>query len=181
MTTITTKLIATWMQRAKTKRDLQRVQCMSLRRFQQMRSQDIAVVVGMSPVTVRRVWVAYAKDGEETLFDEKRGGRHNAHMEMEEETIFLAPFLKQARAGGLLNVKPVHRALQKKVGQTIPLSTTYAMLHRQGWRKIAPRAHHPKGDIVAQEKFKTSFPPDRPAGGSGGEYQRTQATRSVRG
>jgi transposase len=139
---------------------------MSLHVLHHSSSRDIASVVGMSAVTVRRVWITFALEGEESLFDEKRGGRHREHLPREEEKTFLQPFLKKADAGALINIKPVHAALEKKVGRKIPFSTTYAMLHRQGWRKIAPRAHHPKGNPVAREKFKTLFPPDREARGA---------------
>jgi transposase len=164
MPTITSDLFQDWMTRAKTKRDMQRVQCVVFHLLQKLSSADIARVVCVSPVTVRRVWMAFAKEGEKALFNEKRGGRHREHLGIEEERAFLRPFLKRATAGGFINIKPVHAALEKKVGKTIPSSTTYAMLHRQGWRKISPRGHHPKGNPTAREKFKASFPPDREAG-----------------
>jgi transposase len=163
MPPITAELFQCWMTRAKTKRDMQRVQCVGFHLLQKLSSADIARVVCVSPVTVRRVWIAFAKHGEEALFDEKRGGRHREHLRADEEKIFLQPFIKRAHAGGFMNIKPVHMALERKLGKTIPSSTTYAMLHRQGWRKIAPRAHHPKGDPIAREKFKASFPPDSEA------------------
>jgi transposase len=179
MPTITSDLFQEWMKRAKTKRDIQRVQCVGFHLLQQLSSADIARVVCVSPVTVRRVWIAFADQGEEALFEEKRGGRHHEHLGIEEEKLFLRPFIKQAHAGGFINIKPVHRALEKKVGKTIPASTTYAMLHRQGWRKIAPRAHHPQGNPIAREKFKASFPPDRATGKARGGDERSDAPRSL--
>jgi len=164
MPPITSELFQTWMTRAKTKRDMQRVQCVGFHLLQKLSSSDIARVVCVSPVTVRRVWIAFANEGEEALFDEKRGGRHREHLGIEEEKEFLKPFLRKATAGGFINIKPVHAALEKKVGKTIPASTTYAMLHRQGWRKISPRGHHPQGNLIAREKFKASFPPDPETG-----------------
>jgi transposase len=164
MPPITAELFQTWMTRAQTKRDMQRVQCVGFHLLQKLSSADISRVVCMSPVTVRRVWMAFAREGEEALFDEKRGGRHREHLPIDEEKEFLKPFLKKARAGGFINIKPVHAALEKKVGKTIPASTTYAMLHRQGWRKVSPRGHHPHGDPIAREKFTASFPPDHSKG-----------------
>lgn len=160
MPTITAELFQDWMKRAKTKRDIQRVQCVGFHMLQKLSSADIAQVVCLSPVTVRRVWIAFAAKGEAALFDERRGGRHREHLKIADEKEFLQPFIKKAHAGGFINIKPVHSALEKKVGKIIPSSTTYAMLHRQGWRKISPRGHHPQGNLVAREKFKTSFPPD---------------------
>jgi transposase len=179
MNTLTPEQVQNWISRAKTKRDVQRVQCMSLHFLEHLSSAWIAPIVGMSAVTVRRVWTTFAREGEESLFDEKRGGRHREHFSQEEEKVFLDPFLKKARAGGLINIKPVHNALEKKIGKKIPSSTTYAMLHRQGWRKIAPRAHHPQGNPTAREKFKASFPPDREKSADRSGNQRSAASRPL--
>ena len=179
MPAITSEKFQDWMKRAKTKRDMQRVQCVGFHLLQQLSSADIARVICVSPVTVRRVWIAFAKEGEEALFDEKRGGRHHEHLGTEEETMFLRPFIKKAHAGGFINIKPVHAALQKKLGKKIPASTTYAMLHRQGWRKVVPRAHHPKGDPIAREQFKASFPPHPETSATGSDDQRTHVPGSL--
>jgi len=98
MPPITSELFQNWMTRAKTKRDMQRVQCVGFHLLQKLSSTDIARVVCVSPVTVRRVWIAFANEGEEALFDEKRGGRHREHLGIEEEKEFLKPFLKKATA-----------------------------------------------------------------------------------
>ena len=166
MPTITSELVHDWMARAVTKRDVQRIQCMSLHYLQKFSSKAIAPIVCASPVTVRRVWVAYAKEGENALFDEKRGGRHHEYLSVEEEKRLLQPFLQKAKSGGMINVKPVHQALEKKLKKVLPLTTAYKMLHRQGWRKLTPRPHHPQGNPIAREKFKASFPPDRETGGT---------------
>ena len=160
MTSITTERFQDWMKRAKTKRDMQRVQCVGFHLLQKLTSAEIARIVSLSSVTVRRIWIAFATYGEEALFDEKRGGRHYEQLNVEEEKEFLQPFLRKANAGGFINIKPVHSALEKKIGKRIPSSTVYTMLHRQGWRKISPRGHHPQGNPIAREKFKASFFPN---------------------
>ena len=48
------------------------------------------------------------------------------------------------------------KAMEEKLGRTVPLATAYRLLHRHGWRKIAPRPKHPNNDPVAQETFKKS-------------------------
>ena len=161
MPTITSALVRDWMSRAETKRDVQRIQCVALHSLQKYSSKTIAPIVCVSPVTVRRVWVAYAKEGENALFHEKRGGRHHGYLSIEEEKRLLQPFLQKAKSGGMINIKPVHQALEKRLKKTLPLTTTYKMLHRQGWRKLTPRPYHPNGEPIAREKFKASFPPDR--------------------
>ncbi|WP_425286994.1 winged helix-turn-helix domain-containing protein [Nitrosomonas communis] len=31
------------------------------------------------------------------------------------------------------------------------------MLHRHGWRKLAPDKRHPKADVLAQDEWKKNF------------------------
>jgi len=82
------------------------------------------------------------------------GGRRNAHLSLEEEKAFLAPWVAQAEHGGVLTVSPIHCALIDRLGKSIPISTTYRMLARHGWRKVEPDTRHPKSDPAAQASFK---------------------------
>jgi len=68
--------------------------------------------------------------GKCTVQQSARGGRHRANMSHKEEVAFLAPFFEKA------------------------LASTYNLLHRHGWRKLAPDKRHPKVDIEAQEQWK---------------------------
>jgi hypothetical protein len=81
-----------------------------------------------------------------------------------EEGEFLAPFTAKARAGGLLHVNEIKRALEQQVGVTVAASTVYRMLDRHGWRKVVPRPRHPKADMAAQAVFKKTAPPGTPRG-----------------
>jgi transposase len=147
-------------QRAATKREFQRVQCLFLRQHGGS-SKDIAATLSMKAVGVRRVWSDYRKRGEEAIFVDRRGGRYNENMSEEEEKEFLAPFFENAKEGGILVVNEIKRTYEKKLRRSVPKSTVYEMLHRHGWRKVAPKPSHPQGDPVKREKFKTIFPPDR--------------------
>lgn len=82
------------------------------------------------------------------------GGRRNYAMTIEEERQFLAQWQEKAVAGGVLTVPPIHAALAKRLGHEIPLSTTYRLLARHGWRKVQPDTKHPKSDPVMQDEFK---------------------------
>jgi transposase len=82
------------------------------------------------------------------------GGRRNAFLSIEEEEAFLAPWVAQAEHGGVLTVPPIYRALVDRIGEEIPISTTYRMLARHGWRKVVPDTRHPKSDPQAQADFK---------------------------
>jgi len=90
--------------------------------------------------------------------DEKRGntwgGRRHCRMTVEEEQEFLRPWEAIATLGGVLSVPPVHAALVQRLGRPMPISTTYRLLARHGWRKVQPDTKHPKSKPVVQEEFK---------------------------
>lgn len=86
------------------------------------------------------------------------GGRRHCSMTVEEEGEFLAQWTAKATKGGILTVPPIHAALVERLGRDIPLSTTYRMLARHGWRKVQPDTKHPKSDPAMQDEFKKNFP-----------------------
>jgi hypothetical protein len=64
------------------------------------------------------------------------GSRRRFSLSLEEEREFLAPWEDEAKSGGVLVVPPIHAALVKRLGHDTPISTTYRMLARHGWRKV---------------------------------------------
>ena len=94
--------------------------------------------------------------------DERRrntwGGRRHYSMTIEEERDFLRTWEAKANEGGVLSVPPVHAALVEKLGRSIPMSTTYRLLARHGWRKVQPDTKHPKSKPVIREEFKKKSP-----------------------
>ena len=79
-------------------------------------------------------------------------------MTPEEEMAFLAPFFEKAAAGGILVVTEIKQALDTRLGRKVALASVYNLLHRHGWRKIAPDKRHPKTDVEAQENWKKNSP-----------------------
>ena len=94
--------------------------------------------------------------------DERRrntwGGRRHYSMTIEEERDFLRTWEAKANQGGVLSVPPIHAALVERLGRSIPMSTTYRLLARHGWRKVKPDTKHPKSKPAIQEEFKKTFP-----------------------
>ena len=82
----------------------------------------------------------------------QQGLRNRARMTLEEEAALLAPYLDLARQGGVIIVSPLKAKLEESLGRSVALSTVYGMLHRHGWRKLAPDKRHPESDPVAQEE-----------------------------
>lgn len=66
---------------------------------------------------------------------ERRGGRRQELLSLQEETQFLQGWIDQAKEGAALAVAPIHAAFEKKVGKRVPKSTIYRMLGRHGWRR----------------------------------------------
>jgi Winged helix-turn helix len=66
----------------------------------------------------------------------------------------LAPFLDRARSGGILVVGQVKSELEARLGRPMALSSVYNLLHRHGWRKLAPDKRHPQSDPAAQQEWK---------------------------
>lgn len=145
--------------RTKTKADFRRVQCVWLRGKLGLSNEQIAVAVGWSANTVR-VWHSrYLRHGEDVLVGAGRGGRRHAYLKPEEEASLLESFIEQAERGGILVVAEIKAAYEDAIGHSVPKSTVYRMLARHGWRKVAPRPRHPKGNPAAQEAFKKNSQP----------------------
>lgn len=87
-----------------------------------------------------------------------RGGRRRENMTRDEEAAFLAPFFEKAKVGGILIVGEIKQALDVRLGREVALASAYNLLHRHGWRKLAPDKRHPKADVVAQEAWKKNSP-----------------------
>ncbi|MDD5095646.1 MAG: winged helix-turn-helix domain-containing protein [Dehalococcoidia bacterium] len=86
------------------------------------------------------------------------GGRRHCCMTTEEEREFLRSWEAKANEGGVISVPPVHAALVERLGHSIPMSTTYRLLARHGWRKVQPDTKHPKSDPGIQDEFKKNSP-----------------------
>ena len=86
------------------------------------------------------------------------GGRRHCSMTVEEEREFLAQWEEKATVGGVLTVPPIHAALVEHLGHGTPMSTTYRLFARHGWRKVQPDTKHPKSDPALQVEFKKNFP-----------------------
>ena len=54
-----------------------------------------------------------------------------------------------------LVVGQVKAALDTRLGREVALASDYNLLHRHGWRKLAPDNRHPQSDpLLAQEEWK---------------------------
>jgi transposase len=134
--------------------EIKRIQCVFCRVTYNHSVDTIADLTGYHPVYVRSIQALYFRQGEEALRVKPRGGRHHQHLSVLEEKEVLAPFLTAASKGELVEVGPIQRAYEQKVGREVPPSTLYRLLHRHRWREVVPRPKHPKQDPAAVDTFK---------------------------
>jgi transposase len=130
--------------------------------------RQTAAAIGVSPGWVCRLRHRFERivQGEESP-KQPRSGRRRELLTPEQEAVFLAPYLEEAKAGGVLVVPPIQAALESSLGRPVALSTGYRMLYRQGWRKLAPDKRHPKADPAAQEAWKKNSPSNSPKSSKG--------------
>lgn len=120
--------------------------------------EQTAAVLGVGRATVHRLQTRFGSRGRRAARGRKSwGGRRRALMTGEEEHAFLAPWVEQAKTGGVLVLSPIRAALAQRLGRPVAASVVYRFLARHGWRKVAPDTRHPKSDPRVQEDWKKNF------------------------
>ena len=152
--TVDRSALASALKEAKDIGEYKRLQAVHLRDSLSLGVEAIAAATGFSVSHVKHIHSDYQSGGLTALRSKGKGGRYHAHMTQAQEEAFIAPFIDTAKAGHVLEVSKIHRALQDRLGKELNTQVTYNLLHRHGWRKIAPRPKHPHGDPQAQEAFK---------------------------
>lgn len=117
-------------------------------------SGEIAEQLGVSKAFVNKINSLYKRFGPQGIETVGPGGRRNCYLSVEEERVFLAPFIARAETGELATVNEIHHAFEAYVEASVDESTIYRILERHEWRKIVPRGQHPKADEAAQDAFK---------------------------
>ena len=145
---------------AQTAEQLRQAQAVALPLLFGLSLEQTAEAIGRS-----RVWTCRLRNrflAGQTCGDgqrQRRGGRRRQIMSPEQEREVLEPFLERARAGGILVVPQIKRELEARLQRTLALSSVYNVLHRHGWRKLAPDKRHPQSDAAAQAEWPKNSPP----------------------
>jgi len=138
-----------------TVRELRRAQAVVLPLEVGLKMDQVAKIIGVSKGWACRLRRQFIRaGGADRIERRQRGGRRRENMSIEEEKEFLAPFFDKASKGGILVVAEIKRALDERLGRRVALASAYNLLHRHGWRKVAPDKRHPKTDVAAQENWK---------------------------
>ena len=98
----------------------------------------------ITEMTVKRM-VAEDRDKglEEFIRNKYTGGNHRSLSEEEEKEI-LSRFEKLAEAGQVVTGQDIKKAFDERIGKDTGRGYIYMLLKRHGWRKVMPRAKHPK-------------------------------------
>ena len=144
------------MNASKSKDEFRRYQSLYLRVSNQMPTPLIAQITGLSISHVHKIHSLCFRNGISALLSQPKGGRRRSHLSVEEETALLSDIEKTAIKGGVVEIGKVHKLFEEKVGGKVAKYTAYRLLHRHGWRKVAPRPYHPKQKADTVETFKKS-------------------------
>jgi len=118
-----------------------------------MSIKDTANLLGRSSRWISHVRKSFIEHGLSRV-SENFGGRRKANMPIAEETVFLDSFKKTAKSGGVLVVSQIHIELEKVLSRKVHRSAVYKLLHRHGWRKLAPRKRNTKSEPLTQEAWE---------------------------
>jgi transposase len=141
--------------KAKTVEELRQVQAVVLPLEFGLTLQQTAQAIGKSVRWTSQIRSEFIRRGGPRPADRPcRGGRRRQNMTPEEEALFLAPFFKEAKAGGILFVSGIKQELEKQLGRKVALASAYNLLHRHGWRKLAPDKRNAKTDEEVQAEWK---------------------------
>jgi len=119
---------------------------------------EIALHLGVSKGFVRKVIQQYNRQGESGLSTPGKGGRRNCYLSWEQEKQLLDSFKEKAHRGQIATAIQIKQAYEKECGFPVHKTTIYRLLERHQWRKIVPRASHPKKDLNAMDEFKKTSP-----------------------
>lgn len=142
--------LASWVQGAPDKSAYQKRLSIWLTHVGPFHAQKVADLLRVSKQAVWR-WVGqYNREGPGGFSRQGRGGRRWAFLGLEEEAALLSKIEQRALKGEVLTAKGVWAEVTKAVGREVSLDYVYRLLHRHGWRKLAPRPRHPKTDPAVQ-------------------------------
>jgi transposase len=107
-------------------------------------NDEIASIIGFHPGHVSKLVSNFCNKGINALLRDDRGGPNRCNMTDEEEKAFLAGFEEAAKTGQLTTISEIAAAYDKVTGKKHESkSTVYYLLHKHGWRIVAPQTTHP--------------------------------------
>ena len=107
-------------------------------------NKEIASIIGFHPGHVSKLVSDFCNKGLDALLHDDRGGPNRRNMTDEEEKAFLAGYEEAAKTGQITTIAEIAAAYDKATGKEHgSKSTVYYLLHKHGWRIVAPQTTHP--------------------------------------
>jgi transposase len=156
---LTAKELKQCLEKAEGREQFQRWQTIYMMHTGRFQAGEVADVVGVAAGTVHQWVFAYNHGGPEALRLHGRGGRRSTVLSWEEEEALLEELREGAEQGLVVVARTVRERVERKVHRPISKDYAYDLLHRHGWRKIAPRPQHPQADPARQAAFKKNSRP----------------------
>ena len=126
----------------KNKRVAKRLEVLELR-YAMKSNAEIAKKTGFNERYITTLIQTYKKQGLAEYIRIKQTS-HRRNLSEEEEAKILAECEKEAEAGQVLTAETVRRKLEERLGRETSSNYVYRVIKRNGWRKVMPRAKHPK-------------------------------------
>ena len=142
---------------AKNKWDIDMALSVILPATQNLSLEKTASILACSARTVQKLRQRLQRHrlGEDVR--DKRGGRHRQNLTLAEEKEFLSRWREQAEKGEIVIGSEMREQLSRRLKRPVCESVFYRLLHRHGWRKVAPDTRHPKSAEAVQEAWKKNF------------------------
>jgi transposase len=120
------------------------------------KAEEISDILGITKNKVYKTVQKYNKLGLSWKDNKSRGGRREecCHMTLEEEKNLMKSLENEALSGKILTFKNVKKSVETYLGKIVSDDYIWDLFSRHGWKKKAPRPHHPKADKEAQKEFK---------------------------
>ena len=146
--------IERWRKKNKDKNVEKRLKALLLH-AQGRKREEIAEKTGYVKSYISELVSKYHKKGIGAIVDNHYHGNHR-NMSIAEEEAFLAPFMKTAQVGQIVEVSEIKAAYEEKTGRSLETNRgqIYRVLARHGWRKVMPRSRHP--DKASDEVIEAS-------------------------
>jgi hypothetical protein len=95
--------------------------------------EQTAVVIGLSKSRTGKLRSRFQRieTGVEPV-KTKKGLRNHARMTLNEEAMFLAPFVNEAKDTGVLNIPGLKAEFERRIGKQVSSSMVYQLLRRHG-------------------------------------------------
>lgn len=143
------------LRKAKTIADQRRIQAVLMRALDGSPAEKIAAVTGLRVSSVRVLHSRFLREGAAFLLNRPgRGGRRHSLLGDAQAASLLEKHTGEAAKGRIVEAGVFKRDYEALVGHRVAASTVYRFLARAGWRKIVPRASHPRKAPQAEADFK---------------------------